>query len=490
MRLRMEEEEKNAVAAALEAEVPGVEVVYRQEQLLPLLREYRGRFVGEAAAAVFPRSVAEVQAVLRWASRRGVAVTPQGGNTGLVGGATPLRGRGAQVVLCLQRLNRIRRVDPAAMTLTAEAGVRVAEVQAAAAEVGRWFPLSLASEESATLGGVIATNAGGVHVVRYGTMRALLMGVEVVLADGTLVARLDPPPKDNAGYFWPALLAGSEGTLGVVTAATVRLAPKPRWQQTVWAALPSLEAGVALWMRAQTELGERLVAFEVMGERVMRLVQQHTPGGRWPWEPLPPWAALVEFADTVVWPAGFDPTERFWEAVFAEGVVLDAIVAEGERQRREFWRWRESASEAQRRAGESVKHDVALPLAQLVEFVKWGEETLPKAFPGVRVVCFGHLGDGNLHYNVFLPEGLEGETAAAWRREITARVHAETVARGGSFAAEHGVGCLKVEEMKTFRPTEELELMRRLKEAFDPAGILNPGKVLPPRDPIPEGGGR
>jgi FAD/FMN-containing dehydrogenase len=476
----MVSEQKKELVAALQAELPEGRVVAPDEQSA-LLTDWRGRYQGDAIAVVFPRTTAEVAAVVAWCRAHQVTITPQGGNTGLCGGATPLGGERPRLLLNLQRLDRIRSLDPLSGFLVAEAGVTVAALQAAAAEANRLFALSLASEGSATLGGVLSTNAGGVHVVRYGTMRAQVLGVEAVLADGSVVANLSGLRKDNTGYDWRDLLIGAEGTLGIITAAAVRLFPRPRWQQTVWVALADLDAAAALFVALHETFGDKLTAFELMGRTVFELVLRHIPDARAPWqaEGVPEWAALVELSDTA--PAsGLDAlTESFWGETFANGWVRDAAVALSEQQRVRFWQLRESASEAQQREGVSIKHDIALPLAQIVPFIRAGEAHLPARFPGVRIACFGHFGDGNLHYNCFLPSGLDRADRAAAAAEVTRWIHDEVVRRGGSFSAEHGIGLLKVKEMARYKSDAELALMRRIKAALDPDGLFNPGKVLP-----------
>nr|BAL55408.1 FAD dependent oxidoreductase [uncultured beta proteobacterium] len=476
----MATDQRKQLLVALQAALPTVRVV-APDECPALLTDWRRRYHGDAIAVAFPRTTAEVAAVVSWCRAHQVTITPQGGNTGLCGGATPLGGERPRLLLNLQRLDRIRSVDPLGGFLVAEAGVTVAALQAAAAEANRLFALSLASEGSATLGGVLSTNAGGVHVVRYGTMRAQVLGVEAVLADGSVVANLSGLRKDNTGYDWRDLLVGAEGTLGIITAAAVRLFSRPRWQQTVWVALADLDAAAALFVALQETFGDKLTAFELMGRMVFELVLRHIPEARAPWQgaELPEWAALVELSDTAP-AAGLEAlTESFWGETFEKGWVWDVAVALSEAQRLRFWQLRESASEAQQREGVSIKHDIALPLAQIVPFIRAGEAHLPARFPGVRIACFGHFGDGNLHYNCFLPSGLHRADRAAAEVEVTRWIHDEVVRRGGSFSAEHGIGLLKVEAMARYKSDAELALMRRIKAALDPDGLFNPGKVLP-----------
>ncbi|GAB6049715.1 FAD-binding oxidoreductase [Hydrogenophilus islandicus] len=470
---------EGALVAALRQALPTL-VVGSTAEFSHLLTDWRGRFRGEAIAVAFPREREEVAAVVDWCRRHGVAITPQGGNTGLCGGATPLGGDRPHLLLNLQRMARIRAVDPLGGSLTAEAGVTVAQLQEAAEAVGRLFALSLASEGSATLGGVLSTNAGGVHVVRYGTMRAQVLGVEAVLADGSIVSRLSGLRKDNTGYDWGDLLIGAEGTLGVITAATVRLFPRPQWVQTVWLALPELARVVDLFGALLETFGDKVSAFELMGRPLFELVARHISEVRLPWgDAVPPWGVLVELSDTSNWPGWNEWAERFWLTLFDRGWVSDVVVAQNEKERRLFWRVREEASEAQRREGFSVKHDIALPLAEVVPFIQEGEAELPHRFPGLRIACFGHFGDGNLHYNCFLPGDLPLERRDAMAAAVTRWVHDAVMRRGGSFSAEHGIGRLKVAEMVRYKPAAELALMRRIKAALDPEGLFNPGKVIP-----------
>ncbi len=467
-------ENAQTLSARLRAEMPSV-VLLDPAERPELLTDWRGRFHGQAIGVALPHSVAEVAALIQWCRRHQVAVTPQGGNTGLCGGATPGTDR-PHLLLSLRMLKAIRRVDPLANLITAEAGVTVAELQAAAASRDRLFALSLASEGSATLGGVISTNAGGVHVLRYGTMRAQVLGIEAVLADGSVISRLEGLRKDNTGFAWEQLLIGSEGTLGVVTAATVRLFPRPRWVHTVWVALPDLVAAVSLFQELHETFGDRLSAFELMNQEVMELVLRHIPQVRLPWsEGVPSWSVLVELTDTIDLPGLSQWADTFWQKMLERGRVRNAALAMNESQRALFWRFRESASEAQQRQGPSIKHDISLPLTELVPFVQTAQQALARLCPGIRIVCFGHFGDGNLHYNLFLPVG----DRCALSEELTRWVHDEVVRRGGSFSAEHGIGQLKVAEMRRYKSPAELALMQRLKRAFDPEGGLNPGKVIP-----------
>lgn len=473
----MSADRAGTLAAALRRALPEVPLL-APEAAASFLVDWRGRFRGKAIAVAQPRSVEEVVALVAWCRAHGVAITPQGGNTGLCGGATP-RGERPHLLVSLRRLNAIRRVDPLENVLTAEAGVTVVEAQQAASAVDRLFALSLASEGSATLGGVISTNAGGVHVVRYGTMRAQVLGIEAVLADGSVVARLSGLRKDNTGYAWEQLLVGAEGTLGIVTAATLRLFPRPRWVQTVWVALAELAAAETLFLRLQEHFGERLTAFELMNGLLMELIVRHIPGVRLPWAQVPPWSVLVELADTADWPGLTNWAESFWAQAIERGWAVEAALATSDAQRAHFWRFRESASEAQQREGASLKHDIALPIGELVPFIAASEAQLPALLPGIRIVCFGHFGDGNLHYNLFLPTARTLEVVDRASALLTRWVHDEVVRRGGSFSAEHGIGQLKTAEMARYKPSAELALLKRLKAALDPDGLFNPGKVIP-----------
>jgi FAD/FMN-containing dehydrogenase len=444
----------------------------------PRLLDERQNYRGRAAAIVSPRTTEEVAKVVAACSRAGLAVVPQGGNTGYCGGATPDE-RGRSVLLCLSRMNRIRKIDTAAATLTAEAGVVLADGQAAAAEHGLLLPLGMGSQGSCQLGGNLSTNAGGLSVLRYGTARELVAGLEVVLPDGQVFSDLRGLRKDNTGYDLKQLFLGAEGTLGVITAAVLRLQPKPRCYLTAWLAIENLSQALRLLGELRAGLGDCITSCEYIASEALALVLTRFPDLQAPLSGHDRDHALVELAafdDGDAMRAGF---ERVAGAALADGTLCDAVVAQTETQRRALWTLRESVPAAEKRAGGSVKHDVSVPLGALPELAHALCERTLERFPGARLSVYGHVGDGNLHFNVLSPEHSD---AAAYRRDhaeaISRFVHGATLASGGSFSAEHGVGQLKRGLLAATASPVELDLMRRLKGALDPENIMNPGKVL------------
>jgi FAD/FMN-containing dehydrogenase len=440
--------------------------------LAPHLVDWRGRLHGAAAMIVWPRSTAEVAGVVRAAAAGRVALVPQGGNTGMVGGATP-DSSGRAVVVSLERMTAILPVDAAGLTLTVEAGAILANVHAAAAAAGTVFPLDLAAKGSATIGGLVATNAGGVQVLRHGTMRARVAGLEAVLPDGTVLDQLSPLVKDTGGYDIKQLLIGSEGTLGIVTRACLRLVAAPRTRVVAWAGLASPDAALALLAHLRGALGDVVESFELVPLAGVDLVAAH--GLRPPLGTPAPWQVLIELTSVRADPglAG-----ALAEALAATGVV-DAVVAQSEGQAAALWRIRETLPEAERRDGVAAKHDIALPVAALPAFVAAATPAIEAAWPGCRVLAFGHVGDGNLHYNVRAPAGAD---SAAWAEAngpaITAAINDRVVAMGGTIAAEHGIGSVKAAELARLGDPARLAAMRAVKAALDPLGIMNPGKVV------------
>jgi FAD/FMN-containing dehydrogenase len=464
--------------ARLRSVVGSGNVLTAAADVAPHLADWRGRYRGAALAVVRPATTAEVAGVVRACADSGVPVVPQGGNTGLVGGATP-DASGDEVVLSLTRMNRIRAVDPDNATITAEAGVTLAAVQAAARVAGLAFPLSLASEGSCTIGGNLATNAGGTAVLRYGNARDLVLGVEVVLANGDVLDLARALRKDNTGYDLKQLFVGAEGTLGIVTAAVLKLYAAPQTRVTAFAALADVGDAVALLRHAKQALGDRLVGFELVSDVALGLSRKHHPGTP---DPLPghAWYALVQADDSADDPALPDRVEAMLGAAIERGVVRDAAVARSVAQAAAMWAARENISEAQRREGPNLKHDISLPVSSIPEFLDAAQRALAAAFPGVRFVVFGHLGDGNLHYNLSAPAGTADEAFVSPANVERAQriVHDLVAARGGSISAEHGIGQLKRDELARTKAPLELAVMRRIKAALDPAGILNPGKIL------------
>jgi FAD/FMN-containing dehydrogenase len=445
--------------------------------MAPYLTDWRGRYSGAAQAVVMPGGTDEVAALVRACVAAGVPIVPQGGNTGLVGGATPLAD-GRAVIVNLRRMNRVRGVDPANNTITAEAGCILADVQAAAAAAGRLFPLSLAAEGSCTLGGNLSTNAGGVQVLRYGNTRELTLGLEVVLPTGEVWDGLRGLRKDNTGYDLKHLFIGAEGTLGLITGAVMKLFPQPRAQATAWLALPDPAAAVALLGAAQARFDARVTAFELVSRATLDLVLRHLPAMRDPLAGTAPWYVLIELSD------GGDETDLI-EALTAfigdaleRGEVGDAVLAQSGDQAKRLWALRENASEAQKIEGVSIKHDVAVPVSAIPEFLRRADAALASEFPGLRIVAFGHVGDGNLHYNLSKPDSQENAAFLASQPRANEIVHDIVHALGGSISAEHGVGQLKREEILRYKSPVEMAAMRALKQALDPRGLMNPGKLI------------
>jgi FAD/FMN-containing dehydrogenase len=441
----------------------------------PYAVDWRGRYAGRPLAVVKPASTAEVAAVVRACADARAGIVPQAGNTSLCGGATP-DASGAQVVLNVSRLDRIRGVDAENNTMTAEAGCVLAALHTVAAGADRLFPLSLASEGSCELGGNLSTNAGGTAVLRYGNTRELVLGLEVVLPSGEIWDGLRALRKDNTGYDLKQLFIGAEGTLGIITAAVLKLFPAPRSRATAVVALADPERALALLGVAQARCAERLTTFEVFSQPCLELVLRHFPGTSAPFRSPHAQYALMEVSDSG------DGAAAALEGTLAEaiekGVALDAVVAQSESQAGALRALRENVSEAQAREGPNIKHDISVPISSVPRFIAETAAELARAFPGARLVVFGHLGDGNLHYNVSPPAGTAAE---AFMKELPAvnRIVHDSVARfRGSISAEHGLGQLKREEIRRYKPAVELELMRAVKRAFDPLGIMNPGKVL------------
>ena len=440
--------------------------------------DWRKRSHGKALAVVRPGNTDEVAQVVKACVSARVSLVPQGGNTGLVVGSTP-DDSGSQLVLSLQRLHAVREIDAANLTITVEAGCVLQHLQEAALQAGFLFPLSLAAEGSCTLGGNLATNAGGTQVLRYGNARELCLGLEVVTAAGEVWHGLSGLRKDNTGYDLRDLYIGSEGTLGVITAATLKLYPLPAARLTAWAAVASMDEAVALLGLAQQHLGANLTGFEVMGQFALSLVVKHFAQLKVPFHDSAAFGVLLECSDQESEAHARAQFERLLEAALAKGCISDAVVAESLAQARQLWHVRESIPLAQAEEGLNIKHDISVPVSRIPEFVRSTDALLQQAIAGVRLVNFGHLGDGNLHYNVQAPVGVDAQAFMREREDEVNTLVFDAVQRfGGSISAEHGVGTLKVSKLEQHKSPVALSLMRSIKTALDPHNLMNPGKLL------------
>ena len=454
----------------------GPEHVLTGADAAPWLTDWRGRYVGSATAVVRPANTDAVAEVVKLCARHGAPVVPLGGNTGLVGGGTP-DNTGTAVVVSLQRMTQIRSLDTDNDTVTVEAGCILQTLQQAARDAKRLFPLSLAAEGSCTIGGNLATNAGGTQVLRYGNMRELTLGLEVVTPDGEIWHGLRGLRKDNTGYDLRDLYVGSEGTLGIITAATLRLYPQPAASCTALVALDSVSEGVTLLSQARLGFGPALTGFELMSGDSLALVTRIYPQQTLPL-PASPWFALLELSDSESQEHARERFETVLGAALESGLAKDAVIAESIAQSKALWHLRESIPLAQAEEGKNIKHDVSIPISRIPEFVQTTDALLAARFPGIRQVIFGHLGDGNLHYNVAPPLGVDPEVFLQEQDDVYQLVHDSVHAHSGSISAEHGVGQLKRDELPRYKSQVELGLMRKIKDALDPSGMMNPGKVL------------
>jgi D-lactate dehydrogenase (cytochrome) len=448
-----------------------------QADLEPYLIDHRRLYHGRALAVALPNTVPQVTELLAFCNDHRIGVVPQGGNTSYCGGATPDES-GRQIVVSLSRLNRVRHLDPLNYSIVAEAGCVLADIQRAADEAERLFPLSLGSEGSCQLGGNLSTNAGGIHVLRYGMMRDLVLGLEVALADGRLLSSLGTLRKDNTGYDVKALFLGAEGTLGIITAASLKLFPRLHAFAAAFAAVPDPRAAVALLARLREASGDRVSSFELIPRIAVDLTTRHIPGVRDPLDAPHPWYVLCELSS----PRAADPLEDLLEQSLAgaleEKLVLDAAVARNERDRAAFWKLRETIPEAQSRDGGSLKHDISVPVASIPDFIERGSRWLADNLPEGRLVAYGHVGDGNLHFNLNQAPGADRAAFLDRAEPVKRAIHDLVREFGGSFSAEHGIGQLKVGELERYASPVELDLMRSIKRTLDPNGILNPGKIL------------
>src|SRR5215469_5483365 len=462
--------------ATLRTIVGDANVLTAENDVAPFSTDWRDRYRGRPRAVVRPATTAQLAASVHCCAEHAVPMVPQGGNTSLCGGATPHEG-GHEVIVSLTRMNRVRAIDVENATMTVEAGATLASVQHAATDAGLLFPLSLAAEGSCAIGGNLSTNAGGTAVLRFGNARELVLGLEVVLADGRVWNGLRGLRKDNTGYDLKQLFLGSEGTLGIISAAVLKLFPKARTSVTGFAALAEVGKAIALLGLLRQTLGDRLTGFELISAECIELTRREFPAMP---DPLPGhrWYVLAQADD----PALNSSLGALFESALSEAiesrVAHDATIAQSDAQAAELWALRENIPEAQRREGPNIKHDIGLPVSSIPSFLDEAKAQLDAAFPGVRYVTFGHLGDGNLHYNLAPPAGVPGEEFLDQAPRAN-RVVYDLVARfGGSFSAEHGIGQLKRDELERYRPAIEIELMRAIKRALDPQQLLNPGKVL------------
>ena len=452
------------------------------EEMAPYLLDWRKRYQGAALAVAEPDTTADVAAVVRWCAARGIAIVPQGGNTGLSGGSVPDMG-GNSVVLSLRRLNKIRTIDLQNNTMTVEAGCILETLQKTAKDAGRLFPLSLAAQGSCTIGGNLSTNAGGVQVLRYGNARELCLGLEVVTAQGEVWDGLRGLRKDNTGYDLRDLFIGAEGTLGIITAAVLKLYPLPVAKQVAFVAVANPAQAVALLGLAQTHLGADLTAFELISAMALGLVLKHVPQAKHPIESSSqsPWYVLLECSDTHGAARCQAQMERLFEAAFEANLISDGVLSANETQFRALWALREDISEAQAAEGKNIKHDISVPISRIAEFIELNSAKMAAQFSGhsaVRQVVFGHLGDGNLHYNVS-PPLLENHDAFLRNQDAMNKlVHDDVAAFGGSISAEHGLGVLRRDEATRYKSAVEMGLQKAIKVALDPKNLMNPGKVL------------
>lgn len=455
-----------------------------RDLVTPWLEDWRGKFRGEAAAILTPRSTAEVAAMVRTANEHRVPLVPQGGNSSMVGGATP-PADGSALILSLRAMNAIRSLDPAANLAVCEAGVILSNLHDAAVSVGRRFPLSLGAKGSATVGGLVSTNAGGTQVLRHGTMRALVEGIEAVLPDGAIHDGIAALKKDNRGYDIKQLLIGAEGTLGIVTAASLRLAPAIGDRTVAWVGLEDPEQALALLRHMEAELGPVVEGFEVIAADTLGFILDVIPGTRRPIEMRTPWNALIEIDldEGTGGPSAQERMESALASAFERGLAVDAAIAANETQADAFWKLRESASEAERSQGPALQFDISVPIALMPRFMVEVAAACEARFPGATASSFGHLGDGNVHFHVRAPRGEGAGQGRDWLtttgEEATRFVNDQVVAMGGSISAEHGIGQMKISEFARLTAPAQLHAVRAIKQAFDPLGLFNPGKLVP-----------
>lgn len=467
----------NSFIQELTTRVGASHVITQRDDMQPYLIDWRKRYQGNALAVVRPGTTAEVSAVVKLCAAHQVAIVPQGGNTGMCGGATP-NAEGRQIVLSLKRMDRIREIDPANQTITVEAGCILQHLQEVADASDRYFPLSLGAEGSCTIGGNLSTNAGGTSVLRYGNARELCLGLEVVMADGSVMNHLRGLRKDNTGYDLRDLFIGAEGSLGIITAAVMKLFPKPVAQWTALVAVPHAHSAVELLSAFQAGASAQLTGFEVMSHESLQLLKHYYPALASPLDNEHAYQVLVEISDYESEEHAKHLMESILEKCFDNSVASDAAIASNLKQARTFWDMREHIPLAQADDGQNIKHDVSLPISAIPRFVELCDDLLRAQYPGIRIINYGHLGDGNLHYNVAGPMGQTKAFFEEKEKEIQAIVYHEVEQLHGSISAEHGVGQQKVDYLESHRGRASYDVMRSIKRALDPHNLMNPGKVL------------
>ena len=449
------------------------------ERMDAWLTDWRGRYTGRALALASPASTAEVAALVKLCAQHRIPIVPQGGNSGMAGGATP-DGTGQAIILSLRRMDAVRQLDAAAGQIICEAGVILQHLHDLAEDVGLRFPFTLGGKGSATIGGLVSTNAGGTQVLRHGTMRAQVLGLEAVLADGSVFDAITPLKKDNRGFDLKQLLIGSEGTLGIVTAATLRLLPAPTGKVTAWTGLTTITDARTLLQQVERDMGEALEGFEVVPAHCLDAVLDLLPAARSPLDERHEWNALIECVSSGTDSAALhERLETSLAAALEAGLIADAVIAANDRQTEDFWTLRDSISAAERAIGPAMQHDISVPVARMPEFILDASPQVEQAFPGTRAVAFGHLGDGNVHFHVLAPAGAErGAWEEAEGKAVSALVYDLVTQWGGSISAEHGIGQMKVAELARLHDPVALGMMRSVKQALDPLGLLNPGKLV------------
>lgn len=459
--------------------IVGNDAVLAGESAAPYCTDWRGRYSGDALAVVFPSNTGQVAEVVRLCAANQIAIVPQGGNTSLCGGSVPLTQSpvDGQIVLNLSRMNRIRAIDPTNYTMTVEAGCKLDYVRDAAEKNNRFFPLGLtATQKFCEIGGNLSTNAGGINVLRYGNARDLVLGLEVVLPDGRIWNGLRSLRKDNSGYDLKHLFMGAEGTLGIITAAVLKLFPLPQAEATACVAVRDPAAAVALLSHLRASCGDRISAFEIISRSSLDLVFKHIPDTREPFTGKHEWIVITQLADVLSAP--LDGALREALRSFGPGIAELAISSDSDHAE-QWWKLRKNISEAQKREGLSIKHDVSVPVSRIAEFISRADAELQQAFPGIRIVAFGHMGDGNIHYNISMSDAKQNQAFIALQETaVNHRVYAVVRELNGSISAEHGLGQLKRDAIRAYKDPLEMELMRTIKQALDPHGLMNPGKVV------------